>query len=167
MDIQSSALASAQKRKRSTLFFSSSLPDPIPAARRKVQSSQHKSRPPVPKFSAIPARSSNTFRSSYRPIHFTRKPPLKVANYAMIEASIDADGAVTISDPNTVFNYDHTISIATDYLQGQKLAGQSSNYDHTGYLGSGYSKRGIYVRLIISICFVNILLIYSLLSALL
>jgi hypothetical protein len=67
-------------------------------------------------------------------------------SFTRLNAKYHEDGTVTMTKSNVV----EQIEIAADYLTGQKMFVDKdpiAGYMKTGYIGRGFTKRGIYVSL--------------------
>jgi hypothetical protein len=52
-----------------------------------------------------------------------------------------------------VFDNVGHISIASDWLKGEGLFKSKQVYDKTGFIGRGFTKRGIYVSVNLNLCY--------------
>ena len=99
------------------------------------------------KSSAIPGPRSVILRSAYRaPLavqreQWTRDPPMIESLFIRTKATINTEGNVDFS----VIDGLEAIEIAGDWEKGEALYDQRKPHETTGFVGKGYSKRGIYV----------------------
>lgn len=89
--------------------------------------------------------SSVVLKSAFRP---PTKQPKWMRNPEMIQYSFTYSTAKFISDGNVVFTSmePEKIEIAKDWKMGETLYDEGEAHEATGFIGKGYSKRGIYVR---------------------
>jgi len=69
-------------------------------------------------------------------------------NPEMIQYSFTYSTAKFISDGNVIFTSmePEKIEIAKDWQKGETLYAQGEPHEATGFIGKGFTKRGIYVR---------------------
>ena len=72
---------------------------------------------------------------------WTRDPPMIETFFIRTIATINKEGNVEISVSDRV----EAIEVARDWEKGQTLYEQNKPHETTGFVGMGYSKRGIYV----------------------
>lgn len=89
----------------------------------------------------------HTLKSVFRisvpsPSQWSREVPLTEYRFTCSTAKYQPTGNVKISQSDNL----ETIAIAEDWLDGEKLSKEKKHYK-TGYIGCGFTKRGIYVSL--------------------
>lgn len=101
--------------------------------------------------SATSAAPPRVLRSAYRPSasasrsRFSRTPSVITYNYRHLchkQAYEFAPSTFLLSSAADVMQ----IQIASDWVEGRSLMTKSQRYDHTGFIGDGHTKHGIYVR---------------------
>lgn len=75
---------------------------------------------------------------------YARDPPMTEYTFTRIIAVYQESGDVVFTPSSEI----ETIYLASDWLEGEQLAAERKPFHETGYIGSGYSKRGIYVSLL-------------------
>jgi hypothetical protein len=98
---------------------------------------------------AIPRPRPVILKSAYRaPVQreqitdqWTRDPPMTELLFIRTKAVINKDGTVEFS----VSDGFEAIQVAGDWKKGQTLHEEGKPHETTGFVGMGYSKRGIYV----------------------
>lgn len=77
-------------------------------------------------------------------MEYVRTPTVEICDYRRLEPHQEHEyGPVTfalLEEINTM-----KIEIATDWQQGRQLSHDGKDYSHTGYIGEGHTKFGIYV----------------------
>jgi hypothetical protein len=98
-----------------------------------------------------PRTLKSAFRISAPPAsRWAREVSLIEYRFTCSTAKYQPTGDVDISQSDKL----ETIAIAEDWLDGEKLSKQKKHYK-TGYIGSGFTKRGIYVSFSLHISLIN------------
>lgn len=84
----------------------------------------------------------SAFRPPIRKEQWTRDPPMIESLFIRTKATISTEGNVEISVSDGILE---AIEIAGDWENGQTLYDQGKPHETTGFVGMGYSKRGVYV----------------------
>ena len=88
-------------------------------------------------------------RSSFRPPKvFTRNPPMVQLPFTRTTANFQPDGSVKLVESKV----EERIEVAEDWESGEEAFDRREVHQETGFIGRGYTKRGIYVRRIINTC---------------
>ncbi|KAH9921376.1 hypothetical protein B0H21DRAFT_843644 [Amylocystis lapponica] len=91
------------------------------------------------------AAGRRTLKSAYiLPKTYSRSPPMKSLSYCRIGA-VDKDKTCEVKF-TTQDKPEGDLQIATDWEAGEALSRSLDPYEHTGYVGSGFSKIAIYAR---------------------
>lgn len=87
-------------------------------------------------------------------------PPIVDYNFTRTIATVDNTGNVTFATSAEV----EQIQVAADWLDGEKLSKAGEPFHMTGFIGAGFTKRGVYVCLFIFDCHIESYFFWSVVS---